>query len=126
MTGFLFLLSACAGPDDDAGVASFARVQDEILTPSCAFSTCHAGSSGSAGLDLSEGASHAAIVDVPARDAPGETLVVPGDSLASYLWRKCADDEGVTGDPMPIGATRGLDAERLALLADWIDAGAAP
>jgi hypothetical protein len=124
MSALLAVLLACAG--EEAEPPTFARVQGEILTPSCAFSSCHAGAGGSAGLDLTEGAAWAAIVEVPARDAPDEVLVVPGDPLASYLWKKCAAEPGITGDPMPVGAAGGLDTARLALLTDWIEAGAAP
>ncbi len=119
------LLVACTAAEDTGGneaPATFSRVQAELFTPSCAFSSCHGGPNGSAGLDLTEGASHAAIVGVSAQDPANGALVTPGDHAASYLWRKCAGDAGIAGDPMP--NADGLDAERLQLLADWIEAGA--
>ena len=126
----LVTLLACGGSDAvDSGAgapASFARVRDEVLTPSCAFSSCHGSAGGSAGLDLTGDAGlHARLVDVAAQDAAGAVLVVPGDSAGSYLWQKCAAVEGIIGAPMPLGQGSGLDAERLGLLAAWIDAGAA-
>ena len=120
----LLVLACATGADtggDDAP-ATLYRVQAEVFTPSCAFSSCHGGPNGSAGLDLTEGASHAAIVGVSARDPANGALVMPGDHAASYLWRKCAGDADIAGDPMP--NADGLDAERLPLLAEWIDAGA--
>lgn len=126
MNVLLATLVACGSADTEPAGASFTRVQDEILTPSCAFTSCHAASSGSAGLDLTAGAAYESLIDAPARDAAGETLVVPGDALASYLRSKCADEDDIIGDAMPIGSEGGLDAERLALLTAWIDAGALP
>jgi hypothetical protein len=125
----LFLLLACAGPDGgDTGTAlepTLANVQAEVFTPSCAFSSCHGGDGGGASdLDLSDGTAHAEIVGVEAVDAPGEILVVAGDSASSYLVKKCAAQAGIVGEPMPDGDADGLDAERLALLKAWIDAGA--
>jgi hypothetical protein len=107
------------------GEATLSRVQSEVFTPSCAFSSCHGSSGGGAAdLDLSEGAAWAEVVGVASSEAPDETLVVPGDASASYLVRKCTPGaSGIVGDPMPDGG-EGLDAERLALLVTWIDAGA--
>ncbi len=118
----LLALLACA-PTETEPAASFQRVQDELLTPSCAFSTCHSGSGGSAGLDLTEGNAYAAMVNVEAQDAPDRVLVYPGSAEASYLWQKCAGTDTIVGDPMPLGQ-EALDDERLALLTAWIDAGA--
>ncbi|MDP2310325.1 MAG: hypothetical protein Q8P18_30190 [Pseudomonadota bacterium] len=100
-------------------------MQLEIFTASCAFSSCHGNSGGgAAGLDLTDGAAHAELIGVESTDAPGEILVVAGDSASSYLVKKCAATAGIVGEPMPDGAATGLDAERLALLKAWIDAGA--
>ena len=125
MTMLLALLVACTAGDkpDDTGnglAPTLTNVQAEIFTPSCAFSTCHGSG---ADMDLSEGKAHAEIVNVAAMDAVDQTLVVPGDSAASYLVKKCAAEAGIVGEPMPDGSD-GLDAERLALLKAWIDAGA--
>ncbi|MFN7142154.1 MAG: hypothetical protein ACK4YP_00135, partial [Myxococcota bacterium] len=90
----LLLLIACTsapkGDTGDAPAPTLTQVQAEILTPSCAFSTCHGGGGGGAAdLDLSDGRSHAELVGVESTDAPGEILVVPGDPDASYLVKKC-------------------------------------
>jgi hypothetical protein len=123
------LLLACAGPDGGDTATdlepTLTNVQAEVFTPSCAFSSCHGGGGGGASdLDLSDGAAHAEIVGVEAVDAPGEILVVAGDSAGSYLVKKCAAEAGIIGEPMPDGDADGLDAERLALLKAWVDAGA--
>ena len=126
----LAALVACGDGTDTAGsvedpVASFARVRDEVLTPSCAFSSCHGSVGASAGLDLTgDDGLHGRLVGVDAQDAEGSVLVVPGDAAGSYLWQKCAATAGIVGEPMPLGQPSGLDGGRLDLLAAWIDAGA--
>ncbi len=126
----ILLLVACAGaPKDDTGETlepTLTNVQAEIFTPSCAFSSCHGdGGGGASDLDLSDGTAHAEIVGVASVDNPGSTLVVAGDADASYLVQKCTPGAvGLVGAAMPDGSD-GLDAERLALLRAWIDAGAA-
>jgi len=127
VTLLLSLLLACTGADKaDTGAAppTLTRVQSEIFTASCAFSSCHGGSMGSGDLDLTDGAAHADLVGVESSAAPGQILVVAGDAENSYLVHKCAAQAGIVGEPMPDGVADGLDAERLALLEAWIDAGA--
>jgi hypothetical protein len=127
----LFALVACSGGKDDTGAdtaaldPTLANVQAEILTPSCAFSSCHGSSGGGASdLDLSEDTAHAEVVGVESVDNPGAILVVAGDAASSYLVEKCTPGAtGTVGAPMPEG-TAGLDDARLALLVAWIDAGA--
>lgn len=113
----LLLLIGCGAP-------TLAEVQAEVFTPSCTFSSCHGSSASAAGLDLTDGAALAALVDVASADAPGETLVIPGDADGSYLVKKLRGEAGIVGDAMPPGGTP-LDADKIALVVDWIDAGAA-
>lgn len=113
----MLLLLGCGAP-------TLAEVQAEVFTPSCTFSSCHGASAAAAGLDLTEDAAFAELVNVASADAPGETLVIPGDADESYLVKKLRGEAGIAGDPMPPGGTP-LDADRLALVVDWIDAGAA-
>ena len=125
----LLLLMTVACGEKDTG-DSAAPVADDwasvntILENSCAFSGCHGG--GESGLTLAVDASeanYAEIVEVESEDNPSQILVVPGDHAGSYLWRKCAAEEGILGDPMPTPGP-GLDEPRLAIIAAWIDAGA--
>jgi uncharacterized membrane protein len=54
-------------------------------------------------------------------------LVVPGDSLYSYLWHKVNGSQSIaggSGTSMPIGEV--FTDEEIALVAAWIDAGANP
>lgn len=115
------LLSACTGEKDSDAPVTLAEVQDVVFTPSCAFATCHA-APGESGLVLEEGASLAALVNVDSVDNPGNILVIPGDSEASYLIAKLRGDAGIVGELMPVGAA--LEADRLQLVVDWINTGA--
>ena len=126
----LLLVLACSGDTKDTGgdtaaaEPTFTRVQTEIYTPSCAFSSCHGSTGPAQGLDLSEGIAWGATVEVPSQLDPMSVMVKPGDPDHSFLYRKCAADPTAIGSPMPDGASTGLDSERLALLRDWITAGA--
>ncbi|MEQ1507146.1 MAG: hypothetical protein ABMB14_33265 [Myxococcota bacterium] len=119
-----------AGCGGDAGSSTatgdaptFAEIRDEILVPSCGFSSCHG--SGTGDLTISaDGDVYAALVDVPSVGSPGETLVVPGDPDASYLVAKLEGAAGIEGDPMP--APSGLDPAEVDRIRAWIAAGAAP
>jgi len=128
----MFLLIACTTAPVDSGTTlapTLVNVQSEVFTASCAFSTCHGDGGGNAGLSLLDGVSYSELVGILAEGdletgAPpeGATRVVPGDPDASYLVQKLQGDSTIVGDPMPSDA--GLDAERLALVRDWIATGA--
>ena len=118
---------ACGDKGDDTGGsgavdASWTTVYDEVLQPSCTYSTCHEGT-GSAGLGWDDADSaYAALVGVESEQAPGVMRVAAGDSENSYLVWKLEGRAEITGDPMPPGAA--LDAERMAQVMGWIEAGA--
>lgn len=134
MIGLALLLAGCATPEDTGDTAgelapTLSNVQARVFTPSCAFSTCHLQGDGGANLLLSDGQAWAELVGVPAEGdaasgAPpeGALRVVAGDAANSYLVAKLRGADGIVGDRMPDPA--GLDAERLALVEAWIDAGA--
>jgi len=123
------LVGACARfPDgvDEAsfeGTTDFCAVQTEIFTERC--TTCHSGTDPFAGLDLSEGISYESIVGVPSGELPSMDLVSAGDSQNSYLYHKVAGTHeavGGSGSQMPIGEV--LSSAELAIVSEWIDAGA--
>lgn len=104
--------SAC-GPK-----VALSRVEKEVFTPSCAFATCHLGRSASGGLNL-ESPTYAKLINVDAGARPGMKLVVPGNPEASWLYQKLVIQ---SAESMPPGAP--LEAERIALVRDWIASGA--
>jgi hypothetical protein len=120
--------TGCAGskdgdPADSGAEVAFTAVRDDILLPSCGFSTCHG--SGTGDLTLDEAGAHAALVDAPSAAAAGEILVVPGDPDGSYLVKKLEGAAGIVGDPMP-PPSGGMAPADLAAIRSWIAQGASP
>ncbi|MCZ6852858.1 MAG: CHRD domain-containing protein, partial [Gammaproteobacteria bacterium] len=81
----------------------FSRVQEQVFTPSCALSGCHAGASPAQGMNLSEGQAYANIVNVPSNEFPSLNRVEPNDPDNSYLIQKIEGTAQV-GARMPLGA----------------------
>lgn len=119
---FTLALLACAGGEPATEAPTFADVQSEVLA-GCAFSSCHGSGTGGLTLDGTS-ADHGRLVDAESAAAPGETLVIPGDPDGSYLVKKLEGADGIVGDPMPQSAP--LADDKLQLVRDWIEAGAAP
>ncbi len=98
------------------------QLQDTIFTPSCATSGCHAGSNPPDGLDLSEGASFANIVNVASVQMPTLMLIAPNNPDDSYLVRK-VEGSGIVANRMPLGQPP-LDQSLIDDLRAWVEAGA--
>ncbi len=101
------------------------RVVAAILTENCGFGPCHGSVSGSAWGLPSDTAStpldvYDALVNQPS--STSTTLVVPGDSESSEVWRRLNLE---TFEPqfMPLGGTPLQEEEYIAIQA-WIDNGA--
>lgn len=129
----VLVLTACGElktPTDPGGgdpidpSATFARVQSEILTPSCARAGCHdaIGAGNSSQLLLTAGQSYANIVNRPSVEMPALMRVAPNDPDGSYLYRKITG-VGITGERMPLGFPP-LSDEKIRLVRDWIRRGA--
>lgn len=88
-----------------------------LLTTRCA--GCHGGGAPQGGFDLSGGV--ASLVGVPARQAPGQVLVIAGDPDGSYLLAKLGAAPPV-GASMPIGGA--LSAAEITRIRAWITDGA--
>ena len=106
--------------------AKLSYIQQKILTPSCASSSCHAGGGVSIShIDLSAGKTLAAVVNTASQD-PGvtATLVVPGHPEQSFLVMKIAGNvPSADGAAMPmVGAP--LTAQQVQDVVDWITNGA--
>ncbi len=111
--------------------ASFAQLQTQIFTPSCATSGCHAGTSPQGQLALTSDVAYEQLVGVPATNpaarADGVKRVVAGKPDSSLLYHKLITPVGHHmhdyGNPMPIG-TAGLSAGVVEYVRRWIAAGA--
>lgn len=126
---FLSLWSGCEAADEEtpsptptAASPTFQQVEQTVLTLSCDFSGCHAGSSASAGLDFSQPDLYARLVNVPSAQKPELMLVKPGAASQSYLALKLLEAEGIVGEKMPPDGE--IEPEALQAVLDWIDAGA--
>ena len=122
----LALLPACGGDDSSLGPTeepapvTLKRLADEIFTPSCATSDCHAGASPAAALSL-EADRLAEMIDAASDQESGAKLIDPGNPDGSYLIRKV---EGTgSGAQMPIGLDP-LTPKEIQMIVDWVAAGA--
>ena len=93
---------------------------------------CHAAGAIAPGmphLHLTVDVAYRSLVDMPAEQACGKTLVVPSDSAKSYLFRKITDTPPCSGERMPIAYEAPFmplgDAD-VAAVKTWIDQGAPP
>lgn len=102
---------------DNKMKASFAEIQKNVFTPTCATSGCH---SGSQPPNLTEGISYTRLVGVD-NLAGDMQYVEPGNSENSYLIKKLLG-EG-TGSLMPPSGPK-LDQDIIDSIRVWIDNGA--
>ncbi|HEY8022290.1 MAG TPA: hypothetical protein VIH93_14395 [Thermoanaerobaculia bacterium] len=103
---------------------TFAQIQAEIFTPSCAKSGCHVTGVAQGGMILEAGRSYGQIVGHPSQEDPALARVQPGDPERSYLFKKVRGDADITGSRMPQDGPPFLTAAELDGLAAWIRAGA--
>jgi len=120
---FVFVGSGCTSEDVETPTplpSTWAYVQDEILIPSCGFSSCHGVASGD--LSLNADKAYQELLEEPSSQIPTMMRVVPGKPDESYLMWKLESHEGIVGDPMPPGGA--LEDERLEAIRQWIANGA--
>jgi hypothetical protein len=119
--------AGCGDDDDGGGPAApeparvrFADDVQPIFDLRCT-QACHSPPTLNGDLDLSPGASHAELVDVPADGYAGRIRVVPGEPDSSLLYLKLIGDPDV-GNRMPLFGS--LDSLRIATIRTWIADGA--
>lgn len=118
------ITEADIGDDDDNHNTelTFAEIQTQVFTPSCATSGCHSGTNPQAGLNLSAGQAYANIVNVNSRQMPTLKLIDPGNSADSYLIRKLTR-QNISGNRMPSGRPP-LSSAKINSISQWVDQGA--
>jgi len=120
------------GCSDNGGTSTplddkFSAIQARVLTPSCANSSCHGGSSPKALLDLTAGNSYnellgSSIQNTAAKNRyPG--LVVPGKPDSSFLYIKVKGPRSDEGAQMPERLSA-LPAAEIEAIRSWIQRGA--
>lgn len=106
--------------------SDLAWIQEKIFTPSCATSMCHTGSNPDAGMNLSAGAAHHALVNVNSTQFSGWKRVVPGNPGASMLMVQLGGEPGPELEgTMPWGMPKLCDP-MIDSVRRWIAAGAQP
>jgi hypothetical protein len=109
---------------------TLANVFDAVFQPSCTFNACHGSSGQAAGLDLQATDLLTELLDHQVQGDTGMALVEPGDPDNSWLYQvlsSCApQDGGNVGSHMPLNAPVLLGDTSVALVREWIAAGANP
>jgi Copper type II ascorbate-dependent monooxygenase, C-terminal domain len=133
-----FSMESCTKNTDEAmdGGAlakdSWAIIQDNILTLSCATSGCHASTSDATyaqhNLLLNSTNAYENLINVPAKNQAAKTAgllrVKPGDHMNSLLFHKIDCQSPTTyGASMPLGGTN-LTAGQIEFIKQWIMKGA--
>jgi hypothetical protein len=110
----------------DAGtlnVGMYNTIQERIFSATCA--NCHgAATSAAAGLYLTAGKSHDAIVNVPSKKLPDMNIVEPGDAAKSALYQAISTDVTITDEWRYNHTAEVVDDGLLALIRQWITHGA--
>ena len=101
---------------------TFSQVQQQVFTPNCALSGCHAGADPAQGMNLSSGQAYSNIVNVPSNEVPSLDRIEPGEPDNSYLIHKIEGTAQV-GGRMPLGGGP-LPNEFIQVIRDWISDGA--
>lgn len=121
----------CVDADPEAAPgteATLTAVRDNVLLPGCSYSSCH-GSGSAGGLQFDVEDLHVALLGHEVTGPTDMPLVDPGNPEGSWLYRKLAYCEpegadGVTVAHMPINSPILIEDELVALVRDWIAAGA--
>lgn len=113
--------------EGDLGEPTLATVQEQIFTPKCALSSCHAGGAPQEGMSLEPGKVQASTFNVTAVESTLKRIN-PGDPDQSYLVAKIegrARAVGGSGGRMPLGYPPLSHAE-IQLVRDWITSTGVP
>lgn len=111
------------------GTPSLTRVHDTLFISTCQFSACHAGGSAAAGLDLNAADLHTELMEHVVQGNTDLPLVDPGNPEGSWLYQRVAqcnptDASGGAVSHMPLNSPQLARPEMVALLREWISAGA--
>lgn len=120
--------SACehadpVGPPEEGLQPTLSSIQENIFSPSCAVSGCHAGSDPQQGMNLSAGQTRENVVNVQSNERPALFRVEPGAPDSSYLVHKIEGRPSIVGRRMPLGQAP-LSQEEINAIRTWIENGA--
>ncbi len=125
-------IPACEDTPADAlplAEPTLTNLRAALFVPACSFSSCHGSGGAAAGLTFEAPDLHAALLDHVPLDDVDMPLVQPGDPAGSWLYHKLSRCEptnqgGALVSHMPLNAPFLLDPGLVALLREWIAAGA--
>ena len=119
------------GNGDPVVVVTLAQLSEEIFSPRCATSGCHAAGSGAGSLVLEADPNDPngplariaeQIIDIESAQQSELKRIDPGNPLDSYLLRK-VEGRDISGDQMPLTGNL-LTDEQIGQIRLWIEAGA--
>ncbi|HWB77411.1 MAG TPA: hypothetical protein VG755_20735 [Nannocystaceae bacterium] len=110
------------------GAPTLSRISDVLFAPSCTYSSCH-GMNAAAGLQLDASDLHAELMNHQPTQDTDRPLVAPGDPEGSHLYQLLAhcnpaSNMGDVLPHMPLNAPFLLGDDKIALVREWIEAGA--
>lgn len=110
------------------GAPTLSRIKDVLFTPSCTYSSCH-GMNAAADLELAADDLHAELMNHQPTQDTGRPLIAPGDPEGSHLYQLLAHCEPASASGgvlphMPLNAPFLLGDDTIALVREWIEAGA--
>jgi hypothetical protein len=127
-------LAACApapaiGPEIPVTIGeaqSFAAISQDVLGPSCATASCHAGDPPAVYPQLDAGVAWEKLVGAASYQSSSMNLVEPYDPAHSYIvakLRNLSDAAGGSGSVMPVGLAA-IDEAEIQAIEAWIANGA--
>jgi hypothetical protein len=116
---------ACRDADrvDPVVEPTLIAIEEHVFTPSCTFSSCH-GDAVSGGLDLRPPVARDALLDHVMQRPTDQPLIAPGEPDRSYLVEILSHCTPAAGPPMPANSPTLLEDGVIALVREWIAAGA--
>jgi hypothetical protein len=108
-------------PPPPTFAATFAEIQTNVFTPSCATAGCHDAGTAAAALNLEAANSYAELVGIASDQDAGILRVAPNDAINSYLIQKM-EGTAATGAVMPPGGA--LAQPTIDIVRQWISDGA--
>lgn len=125
------VIPACEDTPDDASPklpANLSTIQESVLVPGCTFSSCHDPINPAFGLDLKSDGLHERLMSHEVQHDTELPLIEPGDAEGSWFYRMVADCNPTAGGSevahMPRNSPDLMDPGFVAMIRDWIDAGA--
>ena len=114
----LMLATGCTDKTQDTATEiTYQAVLDDVLMPSCGFSSCHG--EGAGFLTISADQTEDDWLALESSEIPGIKLIEPGSASTSYLVMKLEEAEDIVGTVMPPSGM--MEQSRIDKIRAWID-----